>query len=98
MQRWMPGDLIVIGLCCRIEQNGDKIISVDGLLLTNKKVDIGWVDERTMIVAGGAIFGFINFFRSVDENIQKKMQEYEATQEILLKRLTEKEKSITKTR
>ncbi|XP_037040800.1 transforming acidic coiled-coil-containing protein 3-like isoform X2 [Bradysia coprophila] len=58
----------------RIEKNGDKVISVDELLLTNKKIDT----------------------TSVDENIRKKMEEYEATQEILLKRITEKDKAITK--
>lgn len=41
---------------------------------------------------------FRGIFRSADENIRKKMEEYEATQEILLKRITEKDKAITKTR
>lgn len=29
---------------CRIESNGDKVISVDGVLLTNKKIDITYVN------------------------------------------------------
>ncbi|KAG4065102.1 hypothetical protein HA402_007499 [Bradysia odoriphaga] len=35
-------------------------------------------------------------FEYADENIRKKMEEYEATQEILVKRLAEKEKTLAK--
>jgi len=35
-------------------------------------------------------------FTCTDENIKKKMEEYEATQEILLKRITEKDKAIAR--
>lgn len=34
--------------------------------------------------------------RYTDGNIRKKMEEYEATQEILMKRLTEKDKTLSK--
>ncbi|KAJ6635832.1 Transforming acidic coiled-coil-containing protein 1 [Pseudolycoriella hygida] len=57
-----------------VEKNGDKVISVDGVLMYNKKVDIDCIDEIT----------------------RQKMEEYEANQDILLKRIAEKDKAITK--
>lgn len=38
----------------------------------------------------------LNLNRYADENIRKKMEEYETNQEILMKRLTEKENTLAK--